>query len=403
VRQLVHGDGRACRRVVGIGKMLVPDSVHPGVVLHVDEKYAHVDDVTQRAAGVGEDRGDVAEHRPGLRTDVLLDPTVGVDGHSFVRVVRTPGGDPRDEDEIVDDAGMGVPRQRGSTVVEDDRAILLHDAVRYHTCVTGETPPAANPPSLTPAALSLSLPSLRRREHPPRARALVLVDPEGAFAATVRRPRLVACLLAAALFALVPPLSFLAAASREGRYDTVIVEEMKKSGRWDKIPPAARDRALSVIVPTTRVLLPVGAVAKRWSWIVTCAAVCFGLLRATRPAARLGVVIAASAVGAAPLFVHDTLAAIALLAAEDVRAIDATNPVLSNPAAWWWSGADGRTPFAAAMRTVDFFELWACMWMALGIERAVGGQTRVPYVVVFVLHALLGIGAVAQAAFSTVR
>jgi len=255
-------------------------------------------------------------------------------------------------------------------------------------------------PTGAEGALALSLSGLRRREHAPRARVWVLFDPDGAFAATIARPRWLACLLVAALCALAPPVAFLIAASRGDDYASVIADEMKKSGRWDRIPPSARDRALGVIVPATKALLPVGAVAKRLSWIVTVALVCYGLVRATRPRVRLSAVLACAAVGAAPLFIHDLVAAAELVSAPDVRALDATNPVLSNPAAWWWSGAAGRTPLATALRALDVFELWACAWMVVGLDRAVGGRTRVPALVVVGLYVLLAAGSVVQAAFA---
>jgi hypothetical protein len=299
----------------------------------------------------------------------------------------------------------------------------LHRLLGYHSRVTdgparlaepptgasnpaGPKSPSGSPSWSGPAASALpalSLPSLRRREAPARARAFVFLDPDGAFSATVARPRPLLCLLVAALFSLATPVAFFASAERAGGLDVVLVDGLKKSGRFEKIPPAARDKALQAMVPVTKVLLPVGAVARRLAWIVSIAALAFALLRATRPQAGFAVVVACAAVGAAPLFVKDVVAACALWTAADLRALDATNIVLSNPTAWLFSGAEARTAPAVLLRAVDLFELWACAWMALGVERAVGGRTRVPWMVVAVAYGVLAAMSAAQAAITSTK
>ncbi len=231
----------------------------------------------------------------------------------------------------------------------------------------------------------------------------MLVDPDGAFAATVARPMTFACLLVAALFSLATPVAFLAAAERSGGVEAVVVDGLKKSGRFDKIPPEAREDAMKNMASATKVFLPVGAVARRLLWIISLAGIAFALLRATRPQVRFSVVVACAAVGAAPLFVKDVVAAIALSTVADVRGVDATNVVLSNPTAWFFTGADARTPLAATLRAFDLFELWACVWIAAGIERALGGRTRVPLVVVVVCYALLAVLGTAQVAATSAR
>jgi hypothetical protein len=232
-------------------------------------------------------------------------------------------------------------------------------------------------------------------------RALVLIEPDGAFASTVARPMTLACLLVAAAFSLATPVAFAVAAERTGGVEAVVVDGLKRSGRLDKLPPAARAGALERMASASRYVLPLGAVARRLTWIVSIAALAFALLRATRPQARLGVVVACAAVGAAPLFVKDIIAGIALASTADVRGLEATNVVLSNPSAWLYGGAEARAPLAVALRAVDLFELWACAWMAAGIERAVGGRTRLPYVVVASCYALLAALTTAQAALTS--
>jgi hypothetical protein len=294
---------------------------------------------------------------------------------------------------------VGVARQGGGAVVEDDRTVLLHRTLRYHSTVIVETPPVVGTDARAsaPALAGLSLPSLRRREHPAAARALVLVDPHGAFTSTMRRPLLLPCLLLAALFAVAPPLAYLASAERSGGVDVVLVDELRRSGRLDRVPAAARAVVIPRLVRATRVALPAGAALKRLAWILACAGASFALVRATRPDVRLAVVIACATVGAAPLFVGDVVGAATFLA-HDVRTLDAHNAVLSNPAAWFLTGAAARGPWAALLQGFDVFELWACAWIAIGVGRAVGGRSQVPVVVVFGLHAAATLFAVVQAA-----
>jgi hypothetical protein len=253
--------------------------------------------------------------------------------------------------------------------------------------------------SSTPALAGVDLPSLRRHESLPRPRALVLVDPDGAFAATLRRPLLVPCLVFAALLALLPPLAWFVAASRAGGVDVVLVEELKRNGRLDRVPPNLREQVVPRVVQATKVVLPLAAVGRRIGWIVACGLVCFAVLRASRPQARAAVVVACAAVGAAPLFVADVIAA-AVFLAHDVRSIDVQTAVGSNPVAWLASGKDAREPWAVALQGFDLFELWACAWMAAGIARGLGGRTTTPWFVVFGLHVIVVVVAVVRAAFS---
>ena len=87
MRQLVDSDGGARGRVLFVGEALVPRAIHARVVLHVDEKDRHVDDVCEAGAGFGEDRFDVAQHGVGLFKDVGVDAAVFVDDDAFVAVV----------------------------------------------------------------------------------------------------------------------------------------------------------------------------------------------------------------------------------------------------------------------------------------------------------------------------
>jgi hypothetical protein len=239
------------------------------------------------------------------------------------------------------------------------------------------------PQASSPAAIpQLDLPSLRKRAQRPRARVLALVDADAAFAAAIARPLLIASLVVAGLFALLPPAAFLVSAHRGNGVESMLRDELAKSGKLDKIPAEARERVMGAMVTGTAVALPLGAVAKRWLGLLFCAGVCVAFLRGTRPHFTLKKAVAVAVVGAAPLYVHDVISAIAFLHF-DVHAIDPQNPVASNPAAWLFSGKESRAPLAVFLRGLDFFDLWACTWIAAGLGRAAGGRTMLPVVVVF--------------------
>ena len=86
------------------------------------------------------------------------------------------------------------------------------------TPITTTGAPTAAPTSIA----GLDLPSLRRKTAPPpRARALVLVDPVGAFVATLRRRLLPLMLVVACACAITPAVAFLVAAKRQGGVEVV--------------------------------------------------------------------------------------------------------------------------------------------------------------------------------------
>ncbi len=227
----------------------------------------------------------------------------------------------------------------------------------------------------------------------------MLVDPAAAFAATAARPRWVLCLAVAALFAVAPPIAFLRAASDVGGPGVVVETQLKRSGRWNALSESERARVLRKAAPALQATLPAGAVAKRLAWIVVCALLCLGFLRATQPGLSAGVVVAAAAVGSAPLFLRDVIAVVTFMSVDDVRVLDATNPVASNLAAWFAHGEQARTPLGEILRALDLFELWAVAWMATGIVHVAGGRTRVPWVVMFAAYACTKGAVLAQAAF----
>lgn len=231
----------------------------------------------------------------------------------------------------------------------------------------------------------LDLPSLRKKQQEPRARWLALTQLDGAVVAAMRRPLWAISMWIAAAFAVLPPLAFFANAHAHDGIAVVLKQEMNKSGRLDKVPPEQRAQVDQVLTPIMVVALPLGAAAKRQIWILYCALVCLALLQGTRPQLTARNIVAVACVGAAPWFVYDVVSA-AVLASFDIGTIDPQNPVASNPASWLFAGKDTRTPLAAALRGVDFFELWGCVWMTAALTRAAGGRTSVPAVVVFGGH-----------------
>jgi hypothetical protein len=237
--------------------------------------------------------------------------------------------------------------------------------------------------------LPIFLPSLHRRHAQPRPRAFVLFDPDGAFAAVAARPRPLVAMLVLCAFALLPPLSFVAKANQVGGMRAVLVDEMKKSGAWEKIqamPAEQRERVLRASAPAMTVALPLGAVGKRCGWLLLVAVGCFVLVRHTsqRPIGLFDIV-GVVAVGAAPLAVHDLLTAVSLLM-HDLRAIDPQNAVMSNPAALFFDGREARTALAMALRGVDVFELHACWLMGLGVVQLTHTRSVSPWLVSFGGH-----------------
>ncbi len=196
-------------------------------------------------------------------------------------------------------------------------------------------------------------------------------------------------------FSLLPPLTYLA----RGDVAAVVEREMKRSGKMDQVPADKRAEIISMGAKAMKVALPVGAVVKRGAWIILAAALCFGLLRGTRPELKLAPVVGAVALAMAPSAVHDVLAALTYLV-KDVSTIDAQNPVLSNPAAWLGIQT-AHSVTGAALHGLDFFELWSCVLIAVGANAVAGTRSTMPWIVSFGGHALAMAAAVAGAAASS--
>jgi len=227
-----------------------------------------------------------------------------------------------------------------------------------------------------------------RPEVTPRPRVLVLLDPRGAFASVRARPLWALALTIVFAFAVVPPIVFLA------RTDAVVVVEraLKKSGATEKIPKEQLAQTIQIGAKTLAVALPGGAVAKRalWCWFIGLLA--WALLRSARPDQKIGPVMGAIAVGAAPLVVKDLLEAGAFWL-QDPLLLDEQNAVLSNPAAWF--AIDSQTEVSGALlKGLDFFDLWSCALMAMGANIVAGTRSWLPYFASFgaqILATVLGV------------
>ena len=232
--------------------------------------------------------------------------------------------------------------------------------------------------STTPPGSSIT----RTAAAAPRPRVLVLLDPRGAFTAVAARPLWGLGVVVLLAFAVLPPLVFVS------RVDTqaLVKRELIKSGELDKIPEAQRDTVIDVGGKGMLVALPAGAMAKRSLWMTILTLVCLGLLKGSRPELKMSPVAGAVAVAMAPLAVHDVLVAVTFLV-KDPMQVDATNAVLSNPAAWLGYDA-GHTVAGALLRGFDFFELWSCWLVGLGVNVVANTRSSLPYAVAFGGHAL---------------
>lgn len=210
-----------------------------------------------------------------------------------------------------------------------------------------------------------------------RPRALVLLDPRGAFTSVAVRPMSGLMFAVMLAFSLAPPLAFLS------KVDTsaFVEREIKKSGKADAIPEAQREQAVTTGAKFMKIVFPVGALVKRAMWISVLAALCFAFLRAAKPDLKIEPLLAATALAMAPLAFRDVIVAITFLS-KDVMALDAQNPVLANPAAWLGMEI-GKSASAAALKGLDFFDLWSCTLVGLGINVVAGTRSWSPYLVAF--------------------
>ena len=227
----------------------------------------------------------------------------------------------------------------------------------------------------------MSPPKRKRDTVPPRAAWWILLDPQAAFSGVRDKPRawIVVVMLA---FALVPPVAFLTRADPAA----VVLKELKHSGKLESIPADKRDDVVHMGAKAMATLLPVGALGKRIALIAIVALLGPVLLRGTRPALTRRACVVAVALATAPLAAHDVLTALAFLT-HDPGDLDAQNAVWSNPAAGF--GIEARTGVQALLHQLDFFDLWTCALMGLGLRVVAESKSSAPYVLAFGIQAVV--------------
>lgn len=220
----------------------------------------------------------------------------------------------------------------------------------------------------------------------------MLLDPRGAFTSVAARPLWGIGVVVMLAFAAAGPLVFIARADTTA----IVKRELVKSGKLESIPEANRETVLDVGGKGMMVALPVGAAVKRSIWMTILTLVCLGLLKGSRPELKMSPVAGAVAVAMAPLALQDVLVAVTFLV-KDPMQLDATNAVLSNPAAWFGFDA-GHTVAGALLRGLDFFELWSCALVGFGVNIVANTRSMLPYAVAFGGHAIAtAIGAIGPA------
>ena len=215
-----------------------------------------------------------------------------------------------------------------------------------------------------------------------RARALVLFDARGAFTAVAARPLWGVGVVVMLAFAVLPALVFIARADTHA----IVARELLRSGKLESIPADQRDKIIDVGGKGMQVALPLAAAAKRSIWMTIVTMLCLALLKGSRPALAMAPVAGAVAIAMAPVALHDVFVA-AVFVAKDPMLLDATNAVLSNPAAWLGLDA-GDTVAGALLRGLDFFQLWSCALIGIGVNVVAGTRSSLPYGVAFGGHAL---------------
>ena len=227
----------------------------------------------------------------------------------------------------------------------------------------------------------------------PRPRVLVLLEPRRAFLAVRAKPMAALVLGVMLALSLAPPLAFVA------RVDTakLLERELKKSGKLEQVPPEQLEQMRAVGGAFMTVALPLGAVGKRAAWIFVVTGLAFLLLRGARPELRFSTTLGAVALGCAPSALHDVAAALTFLVKDPMTLADAQNAVLSNPAAWL-SLDTGRSVAGALLHGLDFFTLWTCGLIAVGVNVVAGARSVIPWAVTYGLHAtFVGVSAIGPA------
>lgn len=229
----------------------------------------------------------------------------------------------------------------------------------------------------------------------------VLVSPRRAFIGQRDKPSPLIVLLVIGVFALLPPLCFLARVDMHA----FMTKQMRQSGQMsalEDLPEEKREEARAFIdekiIPAMTVALPVGAVGQRYVWILLLAALSFGVLRGTNKEIRFKSLLGAIALASAPLAIHDVLGALVYLTRE-VYQYEPQNPVLSNPAAWMRGNIE-KEALAAALHGLDLFTLWTVYLCGLALSVVSKRRGLLPWLLPAGGWLLLLLGKVAAAAAS---
>lgn len=225
----------------------------------------------------------------------------------------------------------------------------------------------------------------------PRSLWMVLFAPTGAFLSARARPRPWLTLLAVLGFAALPPLMFVLVVDMHD----FLLAELKASGRLEDMPQEALAFLKDTLAPAMQVGLPLFTAGMRAASILVVAALGFGFLRALAKDLSFKACLAAVALGAAPLVLHDVVSAF-LLASRDLSSIDARNPVLSNPAAWLSLHVE-EDPLGALLRGLDLFQLWAAWLSAYALNVVARTRSLLPYLLTYGGLALATLAAVTGA------
>lgn len=230
----------------------------------------------------------------------------------------------------------------------------------------------------------------------PASLLAIFWQPSLAFRAVRARPRLLALSLTLACASAAPAVVFVSRADLA----QVVEERVERSGRRLEELPAEARTALRTRAPRALAFaLPLGAVGKRLAWVGLLATLAFASLRGSRPALRWRQAAAAVGLATMPLAIADLMKA-ALFATQDLRLLDAANPLLANPAAWLsWSSEHDR--WGALLARLDFFQLWSLALASLGLRVvAEAPRSRIPGGLLYGTWALLAATDAIRASFS---
>ncbi len=232
---------------------------------------------------------------------------------------------------------------------------------------------------------------------PARSPWLVLLTPSASFRRVAHHPHPWLTLVVVGAIAALPVLVFVSLVDMHA----FLLAELKASGRLEEMPPEALALMKERIAPAMTWGLPLAAALKRAATILLVGALGFAFLRGMTSRRgesdlRFTTCLAAVALGAAPLLLHDVGSAL-ILASRDLSHVDVRNPVLSNPSAWLGLHVE-KDPLGALLYSVDLFKLWSAWLSAYGLNVVAGTRSLLPYALTYGGQTLATLAAVVGAA-----